>query len=241
MCYTPSCHTSGIGAFCFFKQRHCGQSEYLFWAKRPVLSDSRPAACVTAVADSTGRFAMTKKNGKPCKNCGQSEWYENGQCVPCTSARGKEYYRRNKSKVSKRHQKWAQQNKESSKERSKRYRLNHPGRANEISRQWAKRNPEKTTAFYHKYRTERTNGGGAYSAAEWNAVLKRYGNKCLCCGRTDVKLTADHIIPVSKGGSSNIDNLQPLCQTCNSKKRDKTIDYRPDKGKGRWVQKRLFE
>lgn len=34
------------------------KSEYSFWAKRPVLSDSRPAACVTAVADSTGRFAF---------------------------------------------------------------------------------------------------------------------------------------------------------------------------------------
>ncbi len=37
------------------------KSEYSFWAKRPVLSESRPAVCVTAMADNTGRFAMEKK------------------------------------------------------------------------------------------------------------------------------------------------------------------------------------
>lgn len=241
MCYTGLVTHTDIrgGFFCkppmviFSNRILAGQSAPYNWTHVP-------AVCVTPSASYTGRFAMSKNNGKPCKNCGQSEWYENGQCVPCTRARGKEYYRRNRNKVNERNRAWSQQNKESARERGERYRLNHPGRANEISRQWAKRNPEKTTAFYHKYRTERTKGGGAYSAAEWKALVEHFGNKCLCCGRTDVKLTADHIVPVSRGGTSNIDNIQPLCQTCNSKKKDKTIDYRPDSGFFRWIQNRLF-
>ena len=40
------------------------------------------------------------------------------------------------------------------------------------------------------------------------------------------KLTVDHIVPVSLGGKNTIDNLQPLCLTCNSKKHNKIIDYR---------------
>ena len=34
-------------------------------------------------------------------------------------------------------------------------------------------------------------------------------------------MTIDHIIPVSKGGEGNIENLQPMCLECNMAKGDK--------------------
>lgn len=34
-------------------------------------------------------------------------------------------------------------------------------------------------------------------------------------------MTIDHIIPKSKGGTNTIENLQPMCHTCNTKKADK--------------------
>lgn len=48
-------------------------------------------------------------------------------------------------------------------------------------------------------------------------VLKRDGFKCKYCGAKagDIELQIDHIIPVSKGGKSDIDNLQTLCIKCN--------------------------
>lgn len=55
-------------------------------------------------------------------------------------------------------------------------------------------------------------------------VLKRDGFRCRVCGATasdGVKLEVDHIIPVSKGGKSTMDNLQTLCERCNRGKRDK--------------------
>ena len=55
-------------------------------------------------------------------------------------------------------------------------------------------------------------------------VLKRDGFKCVLCGRSaqdGVKLHVDHILPVSKGGKTEMSNLRTLCQTCNMGKRDK--------------------
>lgn len=40
-----------------------------------------------------------------------------------------------------------------------------------------------------------------------------------------VLFTRDHIIPLSRGGSGDITNLQPMCATCNNKKGDK-ISFR---------------
>lgn len=48
-------------------------------------------------------------------------------------------------------------------------------------------------------------------------VYERDNNKCIQCGSTD-NLTIDHIIPLVKGGSNNIKNLQTLCWSCNHKK-----------------------
>lgn len=56
-------------------------------------------------------------------------------------------------------------------------------------------------------------------------IFKRDLHKCLKCKNSN-KLTLDHIIPISKGGENKIFNLQTLCTSCNSKKRDTFKDYR---------------
>jgi 5-methylcytosine-specific restriction endonuclease McrA len=67
--------------------------------------------------------------------------------------------------------------------------------------------------------------------AEWNRnrdtlailVFQRDGYHCAWC---DVELdnenwSIDHIIPISKGGTNELFNLQPMCRSCNSMKGDR--------------------
>src|ERR1700745_3021045 len=56
------------------------------------------------------------------------------------------------------------------------------------------------------------------------SILER-DKRCLACGRPS-NLMIDHIVPRSKGGRDELDNLQTLCEECNQRKADRTIDYR---------------
>lgn len=48
-------------------------------------------------------------------------------------------------------------------------------------------------------------------------LMIKYKFQCVHCNCKE-NLTIDHIIPVSKGGKDDIENLQILCKSCNSKK-----------------------
>lgn len=208
-----------------------------------------PVACYRS-------FFVSAKNGKPCKKCGGNEWYNDGHCVTCTNERQRRYYRDNPEPKKANAKKWKQQNPDRKKELDSRWQKenkdraneskqkwlrNNPGRAKEAARGWRKRNPDKKMAIEENRRARKNNTGGSYTGPEWKALVESYGGRCLCCGRTDVRLTVDHIVPISKGGSSDIGNIQCLCVQCNSSKGNKTIDYRPRTGLGRWIQKKLFE
>lgn len=79
-----------------------------------------------------------------------------------------------------------------------------------------------------EYLGRKYSAGGEHSKQQWEELKAKYLYLCLCCKRQEpfVKLTEDHIIPLSLGGSDKIDNIQPLCGSCNSTKSTKMKDYR---------------
>jgi len=59
-------------------------------------------------------------------------------------------------------------------------------------------------------------------------VLKRDNFTCTYCGKTvkdDVKLHIDHIIPLSRGGSNNPNNLTTACDKCNRGKSNISLKH----------------
>jgi 5-methylcytosine-specific restriction endonuclease McrA len=86
---------------------------------------------------------------------------------------------------------------------------------------------ERYTAYHYAWIARRKANGGSFTSEEWARLCSFYGGRCLACGRV-AKLTVDHVVPVSRGGSDDISNLQPLCGPCNSRKGNRRIiDYRP--------------
>lgn len=66
-----------------------------------------------------------------------------------------------------------------------------------------------------------------------NLVFERDGWRCSYCGRdfsglrrkTRLRLlTLDHVVPRSRGGSDNAENLVASCVKCNGEKRNRTPD-----------------
>src|SRR5689334_15388551 len=52
-------------------------------------------------------------------------------------------------------------------------------------------------------------------------VFERDGWTCVYCGTRTGAPTCDHVVPVSRGGSSTLDNLVTACLACNLAKATK--------------------
>ncbi len=108
----------------------------------------------------------------------------------------------------------------------KKWNIANPTYKLEYNRAWRAAHPERARAWRSKHDALEYGAAGCHTAGEWIALCDQYGNRCLRCGHTDVKLTKDHVIPLSLGGSNDVGNLQPLCHSCNCSKKDKTQDFR---------------
>ena len=79
--------------------------------------------------------------------------------------------------------------------------------------------------FNIRYKARKYQAEGSHTFGEWEILKAQYNWTCPHCQKKEpeIKLTEDHIIPLSKGGSDNIENIQPLCKNGNSQKYNKII------------------
>jgi hypothetical protein len=140
--------------------------------------------------------------------------------------------------------KWQQENPEKVRKNNRKWDQANPDKVFEKQQKWKKNNPERYRELHRngniKARARRAGAEGFNTAQERIDLKEKYGNKCLCCkihesefpvnprtGRPH-SMEYDHVVPLSKGGTNWISNIQPLCHTCNdmAHKGTKIIDYR---------------
>lgn len=86
------------------------------------------------------------------------------------------------------------------------------------------RHPKRIAHLKAREYARKRQAAGSHTFEEWENLKIEFDHKCAFC-RSQEKLTKDHIIPLSEGGTDYIDNIQPLCKSCNSKKW-KHINYK---------------
>ena len=103
---------------------------------------------------------------------------------------------------------------------------------NASTKRCRERDPERYRFYVknRKHRLRESSGGVStktfstvFTLSNWEEIKLKYKYKCAICGVGNVKLTIDHIIPLSKNGKHSKENIQPLCSPCNSRKKDKLI------------------
>ena len=152
--------------------------------------------------------------GLPCRRGHICERYVSGYtCVMCTKL---PLY---KEKV-KAH---AKKNKEHRDAYLRQWKIENRSKVNEYGCDWARRNPEKHAMRSRLRRARRRNIEGHHTAEEVAELMIKQKHKCVACFvRLKDKYDVDHIIPLTKPGSTNwISNIQILCVSCNRKKNAK--------------------
>lgn len=81
-------------------------------------------------------------------------------------------------------------------------------------------NPEKIVVAKERYRRRLHEAArNDLTPAQWRTIQDAFDHRCAYCGkRRKGKLTQDHILPLSKGGSHTMSNVVPACHSCNAKK-----------------------
>lgn len=176
----------------------------------------------------SGVYKRTKKH-KESISKGLKTIFQNGR-VPFM--KGKHHTEETKRKMAisiskaKKGKKFSEKHKNSLKI-SRNKRIDNIGNKCHFWKDGRSQNKEYLSWLKNKRNRLKKSNSGSHTFGEWQTLKAQYNWTCPACKRQEpnVKLTEDHIIPLSKDGSDNIENIQPLCLKCNLIKHTKIIKY----------------
>jgi len=150
--------------------------------------------------------------GTPCKRAHvAARFTSTGQCTACMTERTKNqtasgFYKENYKKTRAARSEQSRQS----------YLLNREERIKKAA-EWASENQDRRRAISMSYKARRrSQEAGGISTADLSAWLKKQKKTCHWCGRScRERFHVDHVMPLSKGGKHERENLVIACPTCN--------------------------
>jgi 5-methylcytosine-specific restriction endonuclease McrA len=177
---------------------------------RPIIT------CQAAKAAGLKRYFITK----PCPKGHIAErLVSNNACIVCAALRQKVGDIANPAKKKARFKAWYDRNRDAWLAKKAADRKADPRPFKARYKRWSEANPEHVLANIRRRQARKKDAEGHHTGTEIKALFRRQGGKCVYC-RTPLKkgYHADHIIPISKGGSNWISNIQLTCSDCNHRK-----------------------
>lgn len=143
----------------------------------------------------------------------------------------KEYRIKNREKCKNLEKEWHKKNKDRARKSRRDYYLNNREERDAYIKRWTQENPEMKRAQNRNRKARMKNAIGKHTAKEVLELLEKQEWICIGCKTLmsdkkgcKKKYTVDHIIPLVKGGSNFISNIQLLCMSCNSSKQDTDLE-----------------
>lgn len=195
-------------------------------------------------SDAKALGLMFYDNGKLCpkEHTPSIRYTITGKCLECCKGETPKYRHKraehasaNSGRIVARVAEWKAKNPDRVKELSASYRERNRLKLQTKSVAYRRDNPTDPIVRVvreARRRTRKLECGGSFTKDDVARILKEQGGKCAYC-RASLKSghSVDHVIPLILKGSSNPNNLQLLCKSCNSSKGGKhPIDFARKRG-----------
>jgi 5-methylcytosine-specific restriction endonuclease McrA len=128
----------------------------------------------------------------------------------------------NKEQVAAKRAAWHRANAEHRRIKAKVWREENLERTKAVKKVWLAANKLRTRVYTENRRVRKLTNGGSHTPEQIEELYAKQQHHCAGCGASIRKrYEVDHIIPVTRGGTNDISNIQLLCMPCNRTKHNK--------------------
>jgi hypothetical protein len=175
-----------------------------------------------------GAWRPTPTFERFCKECGDSFFAGIlSKKIFCSKKCGHSNYRAREDNFEKERASvhaWIKANPKKRREIKIRSYLKHADTERKRNVAYNKAHPEERRLAKIRRRVRERGAAGSYTLKEFALICEKQGGKCAHC-KKKCKLTVDHIVPLSKGGTDFAYNIQGLCGSCNTQKLATILPY----------------